>query len=240
MEKKTLEKVDKIFTTKLIIDEIYQKGSLKYIPIDFPEIVVTDKETEKAPVKQDAEPGIAVTGTKDKVDLVYTGFFYEDIRNPRYLLDFFSHFPNEYVLHMAGGGCEDIIKEYKRTLCDRLVIHGTVSAEDARALRDKADVLVNVNNTVSNQVPSKLFEYFETGKPIINICKTHECPSIAYTERYPACISIYEDEDPETAGKKAVSFIADKLGDTVSHGEVERIFFENTDKCVADRIINAL
>ena len=48
---------------------------------------------------------------------------------------------------------------------------GKKRKEDIIRIYQEADILVNIGNSIDNQMPSKIFEYISTGKPILNFYK---------------------------------------------------------------------
>ena len=42
-------------------------------------------------------------------------------------------------------------------------------------------------------MPSKVLTYISLGKPILNIVKIENCPSIEYLKEYPYAISVFEN-----------------------------------------------
>ena len=57
---------------------------------------------------------------------------------------------------------------------------GPVPAETARTMQTQADVLLNLGNAVDNQLPSKLFDYFAAGKPVLHLCVIENDPALPY------------------------------------------------------------
>jgi hypothetical protein len=84
---------------------------------------------------------------------------------------------------------------YKDILGNRLIILEKISQQSVNNLLLNADYLVNIGNSIINTLPSKIFEYFNACRPIINFYKSPNCPTLRYTERYPNCINIYEDDE---------------------------------------------
>ena len=76
-----------------------------------------------------------------------------------------------------------------------LICYGVVDLETARKGIANADVLINIGNRLTNQVPSKVFEYISTGKPIINLCTMENCPTLSYMNRYPLGLSLIEGKE---------------------------------------------
>lgn len=135
-----------------------------------------------------------------KTVLVYSGAFYADIRRPDVMLDVLSQFPNTYELQIFGNGCKRIIQEKAERFTDcTLVLGGRVSKERSVEAIKNANILVNVGNTVTNQLPSKVFEYISFGKPIINFYSTEQDMGLRYFGKYPLCfnfnINNYTQED---------------------------------------------
>jgi hypothetical protein len=56
-----------------------------------------------------------------------------------------------------------------------------------------ADLLVNIGNTTSYQLPSKVVEYASTGKPVLNIYKIHNDSSTQFFSSYGACLNVMDD-----------------------------------------------
>ncbi len=171
------------------------------------------------------------------VNFLFVGQFYETIRNPHYLLELFSYLPSNYILHIVGGGCDEELDRYTQILGKRLVRHGWVSKEEANAYIDQFDVLINVNNTITNQLPSKLFEYISTGKPIVNLCKSEMCLSRPYMDKYENGVCIVEKQNfLECNAKLIESFVDKHLHIVLSKDEILNSFKKNTDVSVAKLI----
>ena len=104
-----------------------------------------------------------------------------------------------------------------------------------------ADVLVNIGNTVQNQMPSKLWEYIATGKPILGVCLTRECNTLPYLTQYPNQAIVFADEaDQEPAVQRAVDFCVSKAGTVLSWPQVSSVFPEQQSAFVARRFADAL
>lgn len=87
--------------------------------------------------------------------------------------------------------------------------HGIVSRERVRAEIAASDVLANIGNLSSYQMPSKILEYVAFGKPIINFTCNPRDLVASFLDDYPAFLNCFcENED--TAGscvKKLLDFL---------------------------------
>ena len=109
-----------------------------------------------------------------------------------------------------------------------------VSSSEATSIRNNADFLINIDNTNMTQVPSKLFEYISTGKPIINFYFNDKSPSLVYLQRYPLCLNIKVTCDPIYAAKMIESFIVGSLNRMVPIEVIAKRFAECTPEYVAN------
>lgn len=176
----------------------------------------------------------------DTVDCLFAGKFYKDIRNPKYLLDIFCELPKNYILHIAGTGCEDLISSYKKILGKRLILYGQVSKQKVNELVQYSNILINVDNTIDNQMPSKIVDYICTGKKIINFCKSSNTLSNNLLMRYPNGISVYENDiDIDSNVAKIIEFTKTKRINFSSKDILEN-YIEYTDKFVSKLIFDTL
>ena len=126
----------------------------------------------------------------DKIVLRYTGMFYSNIRRPDELLRFLDTLdPDRYTAEFYGPCC-DYMRMHFQKMPACLQLKGTVSTQKCRELTASADILLNVGNTTANQVPSKIFEYIASGKPVLNFYTNENEPGLAYLRRYPCARSV--------------------------------------------------
>lgn len=173
----------------------------------------------------------------------YSGRFYNGVRDCTYPLTVFSSIQNlDYDLVFAGDGQETIINEFKNKYFGKRLKHlGMISMTESFKMMQEADVLINIGNNVTNQVPSKLFDYISTGKPIVNFCKNKNCPTIPYINKYRLGISIIEGED--TLSKQALivsNFIKDHYKERIEFDEIKTVFSNNTSEYVGRIFIKLL
>ena len=67
---------------------------------------------------------------------------------------------------------------------ENIIFHGTVSKERALLAMSESDVLINIGNNTSYQLPSKIIEYIGASKPIINIISLHNDTSKIYLKDF--------------------------------------------------------
>lgn len=180
---------------------------------------------------------------KRKVNIVYTGSLLKHIRNPSYMFKIFSRITNDFLFHIFGGGdCSDLIDDY---IIDnkgiKIIKHGFVRYETANNAIMHSDILINIGNINGNLIPSKIFEYMATGKPIISFYKYEKEPSILYLKKYPLSLLIKEDiELIDENTKRIVDFINENNNMSVEYNKVENIFKNNTAERTVDEMLKEI
>jgi len=179
----------------------------------------------------------------DKIHCVFAGGLYKGIRDPKYTINLFEQLKNDnIVLHIVGYQSGGSLLPHP--LPDNIVYHGQVSNTMAMKYMQSADILVNIGNTVMNQMPSKILTYISLGKPIVNIVKSPNCPTIPYLNIYPVALEIIEDNDSlSTAVKTAKDFIISNHCRVIPFEQISNLYPTCTPSYVANRlckIINSI
>lgn len=231
-EKSVISKMDLLFIVDFVETDMRRKGLIiedsRVIAFGYPGI-------------NNNVMGEKVSTSKETVDLIYSGQFYQDIRNPGFLLSLMQKLPSNYILHFVGGGADEIVAEHKKKLGKRLRCYGWKSVEQCHELIKNANILVNVNNSITNQMSSKLIEYISTGKPILNIVKSKNCPSLKYTEKYGLVLNIYEKESiDQITVDSVVQFVNRSIGKRIDNNEVLRMYKDNTLEYIVENMRNSL
>lgn len=139
------------------------------------------------------------------INLLYLGTVYGDIRKPQALFRLFeraSEIEPRLRLYIIGKkfgvDADRYLTEYSAKLGDKLRCYAPVPSEQTADLLLRADILVNLGNTVHNQMPSKLVEYIATGKPILNISVDETCNTLPLLEKYPLGFQWFYEKILET------------------------------------------
>ena len=104
-----------------------------------------------------------------------------------------------------------------------------------------ADILINIGNSVPVHMPSKTLEYINTGKPVVNLYKMQDCPTLYYTNRYPLCLNLSEqDPDLDAAADRFMRFCLENKGKTVDRAYIESEYADCTPEYIAGKILEAL
>ncbi len=214
-EKKVFESVELCITTPIMY-EFYKKDIKspyldKIVPLEFP--VIEERKYQATSNKMG----------ENNINCVFAGRFYREIRNPKFVLDIFSRLSEKNImLHTYSNGCEEEISKWKEPLKGVFTPHEMVGPEEITEILAQADILVNVNNSIYNQLPSKTLEYISYGLPILNICKSDRCPSLEYMSRYPLVYTVFEDGEVKI--EEIEEFIMQNAGKRIPWEKISIIY----------------
>jgi len=220
-----------IITMPVIFEEVQSLIELgkknKFYPMELP-LVSVDCNEEKG--KEE----------KRKIQCVFSGLIYAGIRDPLYTLKLFEGLIKEssVTLHLVGVKKEELPKAFSDY---DIKCYGRVNAEQAQTVMRQADILINIGNLMTNQVPSKIFDYISMGKPIVNVCKNKKCPTLSYLRKYPLVLNLFEiDELLDLQKEELASFIRINYLSRIDLSVIKDMYKELTPEYCASEIYKVL
>lgn len=191
-------------------------------------------DIKEQPVYDD---GIEVSGHGH--DFVFAGTIYDDLRDldgSLAALDTVADLP--WTAHFMGKiypGAMAKLNNFRSRHPEKIEIYGRMPYPFAKGSMQRADVLINLANDCSNQIPSKIFEYMLALKPILNIYRKEDDVGTAYLKRYPLAFN-YRSSQPSPEQDSALRKWLLTLGERkTTLAELETIYRDVTTKTVADR-----
>lgn len=230
IQKRLLTKSDEVLCTQEIYDELSKCTETDATPINAVPYVMKQAVLEEDCTKHNKSDGI--------VNFVYMGAFYRDIRNPEKMLRIFSETPRTYRLHMySSGNCDDIVDRFIRSNPDKFIKHEQVSSGELQKILSNADVLVNIENSISNANPSKVIELISYRKPIIDFNYTDTAaPLLA---RYPLATNINVNHIGN-AVIEIEKLVEKSKNITIEKDEIIQLYFDNTEDKAKMIVVSAL
>jgi len=206
-------------------DKRYQPFSEKMTPLNFPNIKPAGKSSAESVFCFDSQ----------YTNLLFCGLLEDQYRSP----EVFLHSAAQLIdagknirIYFLGTSTSRVLQQFCADYPQNIFHHEAVSFDRAAATMGKADFLLNLSNTLDNQVPSKIFDYFSLGKPVVNVQKIKNCPSREYFDRYPLSFT-FEDFAPDTAGLE--NFLTVSKGNTVNFETVKELFKDATIEYAAEK-----
>lgn len=233
-EYKVLSNVDGILLTSKLYDEFSGcrlKSFLdRAIVCEFPNLVRHVSNSLNSPICFES----------DNINCVFVGYIYSNIRSPKYFLDMMISADKNIKFYMVGSSDYDITY-YKERLGVRLEIIDAVSINEAFKIMNDADILINIGNSVQNQLPSKIIDYISTGKPIVNTCKHDNCLTLPYMKKYPLSLNIFEkDKISDADVREFENFCRNAKGKKIEFAEIQKLYETSTPKYVSNQIMGIL
>lgn len=189
---------DKIFRNaniNFLNPELYSyyldNNLVKYLknskPIDFiPNLTLNTKNNDTKNI---------IIKDKSITNFLFTGQLYKDIRDPTYLISIFDKLGLNYRLFLFTNFTSyQISNIFKLNIPNNVIIYPYQSKDSLSYHYSKSDVLVNIGNSISYQIPGKIIEYIQTKKPIIHFQKNNVDYTLKYLINHPAYLTIKEFE----------------------------------------------
>lgn len=143
--------------------------------------------------------------TSDIPTFAYAGVFYQDIRNPEFLFKHLCTWTEDFRFHVylrhRDPHITSVLDKYQKQLGEKLIIHYSVKRTDLLYRLSECHFLINISNTTSTQLPSKLIDYGITKRPVYSFDKQSFKPQVFaafmhgdYTHAMPIDIRPYDIE----------------------------------------------
>lgn len=143
--------------------------------------------------------------TSDIPTFAYAGVFYQDIRNPEFLFKHLCTLTEDFRFHVylrhRDPHITSVLDKYQKQLGNKLIIHYSVKRTDLLYRLSECHFLINISNTTSTQLPSKLIDYGITKRPVYSFDKQSFNPQVFaafmhsdYTHAMPIDIRPYDIE----------------------------------------------
>ena len=176
---------------------------------------------------------------------VFCGSLYPTLREPDFTLELFTALnAPDLTLTMAGRGWEPFEAAAQRAqgvLGARFVRPGLLPPEKAAELEIGADILLSLGNAFDNQMPSKLFSYLGTGKPLLHLAVTDTDPTLPYLAKYPLALVLHKKNGvtPEVVDTLR-RWLTDVQGQCLPYAQVAALYPEFTPGVVAQTFIGRI
>lgn len=199
IEKILLEKIDYLIVTT----ENTLKGFLKYYPFLKPEKLKVISNGYDVEEIENIKPERG-----NKFRIVYTGIFYDKIREPYIFFDAIKKLNHiDFEVLIAGDILPHFIEIAKKKGIDKKIVFiGHQSHNHSISLQKGADVLLLLLNKSQYQTPGKISEYFGACCPILAVQFDKKNTSAKLIEKYNRGIVVNNDH-------KEIAFAIQKMYD---------------------------
>lgn len=216
-EKYFYENADNIFVMKCHEKKHKNKRYAKYFNkihiLDFPLLKRIRRDDEKI---------------QKTIQIAYLGSLHKTYRNPKYACEIFSSLKSlNFILNFySRGDAENILREYAIITEGKIKQNGYIEYGQSLKVLEKVDCLLSIGNSITEMVPSKIFEYISTGKPIIHLYSNNDS-SLYYLKKYPLAININMSDDFMNNKQKIELFLKEHRNKFINFDQIEQIYFMN-------------
>lgn len=140
--------------------------------------------------------------------MVYAGTLLRELRNPQFACDTLLQVLSEIdyeAIFMGSGDCDDIVNNAVEKSNGKMRFLGMQPYSVASEYIDSAGVLLSIGNAESPMVPSKIYEYMATGKPIIHFYTWDKDSCLEPLRKYGNALIINKED--KQAKEKIIQFI---------------------------------
>ena len=188
-------------------------------------------------VRENGIPMENLPFTHESIDLAFVGTLNTWNRSPERLLKLLLSVKNKLPnvkLHLWGDitNTKEIIAQYPALV----EYHGYTESKYIPTILQSADWVVNISNKRDHHlVPSKIFQLFASGKPILNYMFNRSDVSIPYFQRYENTYWVYDDE---ADNEKTIDSLVEALKKQWLTVNADEQFRSNAPDVVAEEIIS--
>ena len=220
-----LPEQDMVLTTPFIREALQNRGiAASFREVGFPMLMPNPATPTDSDIPMPPE----------KINLLFTGWLYSDIRSPKYFLELAKHLDDRFRIVFMGKECELLRERFSFDTRAEVVTLPNQPYQVALNAMADADILINIGNSVPVHMPSKTLEYINARKPMVNFHKLPDCPTLHYTRRYPLCLNIYEGDAPDP--QAFIRFCLENRGKTAPEPHIS----ECTPKHIAQTILDEI
>jgi len=171
--------------------------------------------------------------SKKEISMIYAGTLYRNLRNPSFMLSSLIEVLKEREINVdiyGSGDCDDIVQNAIIKSNYKIKSNGMISHDDVLKKIYNTDVLLSIGNKESPMVPSKIYEYMSTGKPIIHFYFYDGDPCIEPLKRYGNALLIKDND--KLSKDKIFEFL--KNFKQLEFKDIEKMFLTSAPKYTVD------
>lgn len=181
---------------------------------------------------------------REDIHFVYTGVFYESVRNPYWFVKVMRHLLGNhrnfiFDFFLVTDTCKDIIESIAKDFPRNVVIHPAVLPSEVGSRMKRADFLLNFSNDADQFSPSKIFDYIAIGRPILNIAYPGRKVSDVLIKN-PLSFTLVNDSDIQESTKAVEVFVERNIGKLLKCDELRSLYVEYLPENALKELVNHL
>ena len=174
-----------------------------------------------------------------KINIVYSGILNVPDRDPSAFLSILSEssFANEInLIFFCTGAGRNIIEDFKKKFVGNVIISSYIPLSVLKTVYQNADILLNIGGPNPTMIPSKIYDYMSSCKPIVSTYYIDDDSSKPILENYPAALFLDLRKDVNENKMKFDFFIQYLNELNICFDNVESQFILNSPKCYLEML----
>jgi len=168
-----------------------------------------------------------------KINIVFSGILNLPDRDPSYFLKVVSN--SSYaddinLLFFCTGSGRNLVEQFKTTYQGDVVISSYIPVSTLSSVYNNSDILLNIGGPNPNMIPSKIYDYMSSCKPIISTYYIDNDASKSILSKYPAILFLDLRESLDTNVSHFDEFIQNINSIKVDFQDIESRFSMNSPK----------
>lgn len=171
--------------------------------------------------------------------VIFAGSLSADVRDPSSTLEIFCGLGDVAHLDMyVMGPGRELVQSTAEKYPDVVSLHEAVPSSEMSHLLARADCLLSIGNTTSDQKPSKVVEYMALGKPILHVCSVADDPVSGDVKTYPLGCVIEAGESSTLSRGVVRTFLERTRGKVMTFDEVAALFSDENPEVTVERLMS--
>lgn len=172
-----------------------------------------------------------------RLHIIFAGNLFSELRNPLIILDALEKskgLADIQIVFDIYGQMDDSLKQHMFGRYKKITIveHGWVDEKTLNEALNSADVLLNIGNSERHLIPSKVFKYMSSAKPILHLYSNPDDPCLPYLQKYENAFLFSTDNEYDK--EKLLGFLLSKKS---SKEKASKLFFSCTPLYTAEQIM---
>lgn len=174
-----------------------------------------------------------------RIRSIIVGTLNESFRNPKHMFEALCSVCDkrdiQFHIDVYGSNDSMLFSDLDKSKCITYTLHGRVPHSKINEAIAQADLLINISNYGILAVPSKIFEFFASHKPMLTQVSDKNDSSLKYYNKYPAGHVFYTFEDREKQLELLEHFLNSLNEINVDAQVIDDVFYANFPAYVADQ-----
>lgn len=200
----------------------------------------------KLPLEYNFKSNDGIHKSSNTIDISFAGTLYDDSSPIDFLCNYIDACKDKNIrFHFMGKFYpknNEKLNNLANLMPSQVFLYGFKSREFVLSSLQKSDVLINIGNNNTNQIPSKILEYIGLQKPIFSFIRDENDAALEYLNKYPYSFVINENKEVSMADlvNQSLDFFDNCKKNSVSISKLRKDFEGYLEEDVTSQIVEII